>query len=332
MNNLELVVRNGRWFTIGDNGAEFFDYQNGDIIFNASQTRELLRSGRVRSNGGRGLLIGDGSAYVGGNAFALVEDTTGSKRTVSASNTTASGKLKSSTTSTKKSTSSSSKKKSSSSKKKSTSKDSDNTFDWIEVAIERIEREITNLSHVAESSFRTLAQRLTATEKLIAEIYSEIAIQQQASDYYMQKADSVGLSDALKKKVREGAIDIKSYKKETQKLITEYKKWYDKALKASDAVEELNISLGELYSKRFDAVQDDLGNQLSLLEHMTNSYNHGLDEIEARGMLGGEQLYRQMQAIQQQNIQLLEAQLAAMIQAMSSALNSGAIAKGSAEW
>lgn len=65
---------------------------------------------------------------------------------------------------------------------------------------------------------------------------------------------------------------------------------------------------------------------------MTNSYNHGLDEIEARGMLGGEQLYRQMQAIQRQNIELLEAQLAAMIQAMSSALNSGAIAKGSAEW
>ena len=28
----ELVVRNGRWFTIGDNGAEFFKYQPNDII------------------------------------------------------------------------------------------------------------------------------------------------------------------------------------------------------------------------------------------------------------------------------------------------------------
>ena len=227
MNNLELVVRNGRWFTIGDNGAEFFDYQNGDIIFNASQTDELLRTGRVRSNGGRGLIIGDDSAYASGNAFALVEDTTGSKRTASASNTTASGKFQNTTT--KKSTSSSSssrKNKSSSSTKKKDKKSEDNTFDWIEVAIERIEREITNLSRVAESSFRTLAQRLTATEKQIAATYNEIAIQQQASDYYMQKADSVGLSDALKKKVREGAIDIKSYKEETQKLITEYKEWY----------------------------------------------------------------------------------------------------------
>ena len=223
----ELVVRNGRWFTIGDNGAEFFDYQNGDIIFNASQTDELLRTGRVRSNGGRGLIIGDDSAYASGNAFALVEDTTGSKRTASASNTTASGKFQNTTT--KKSTSSSSssrKNKSSSSTKKKDKKSEDNTFDWIEVAIERIEREITNLSRVAESSFRTLAQRLTATEKQIAATYNEIAIQQQASDYYMQKADSVGLSDALKKKVREGAIDIKSYKEETQKLITEYKEWY----------------------------------------------------------------------------------------------------------
>ena len=30
----ETVVRNGRFFTIGDNGAEFFKYQKGDIIFN----------------------------------------------------------------------------------------------------------------------------------------------------------------------------------------------------------------------------------------------------------------------------------------------------------
>lgn len=30
----ETVVRNGKFFTIGDNGAEFFNYKKGDIIFN----------------------------------------------------------------------------------------------------------------------------------------------------------------------------------------------------------------------------------------------------------------------------------------------------------
>lgn len=49
----ELYVnpKSGTWRTIGDNGAEFFQVNKGDIIFNAQQTRELLRTGKTRSRG-----------------------------------------------------------------------------------------------------------------------------------------------------------------------------------------------------------------------------------------------------------------------------------------
>ena len=47
----ELIVRKGRFFTVGDNGAEFIDLQKGDIIFNHTQTEKLLKDGKISSRG-----------------------------------------------------------------------------------------------------------------------------------------------------------------------------------------------------------------------------------------------------------------------------------------
>lgn len=68
----ELLVRNNRWYTVGDNGAEFIPIQKGDIVFNHEQTKDLLRNGRTTRGNGRG------KAYASGNALA-----TGTKYTSS---------------------------------------------------------------------------------------------------------------------------------------------------------------------------------------------------------------------------------------------------------
>ena len=47
----EGVVRNGRFFTVGDNGAEMFKVQKNDIIFNHIQTEQLLKHGKVTGRG-----------------------------------------------------------------------------------------------------------------------------------------------------------------------------------------------------------------------------------------------------------------------------------------
>ena len=65
----EIIVRNNRWFTVGDNGAEFVPIRKGDIIFNHKQSRELLMNGKVTSGSGHGLPVGF-SANANGNAFA----------------------------------------------------------------------------------------------------------------------------------------------------------------------------------------------------------------------------------------------------------------------
>ncbi|MDE7415743.1 MAG: hypothetical protein K2N44_05405 [Lachnospiraceae bacterium] len=60
----ELIVRNGKFFTVGENGAEMFDIKKGDIVFNHEQTEELLKNGYIS---GHGKAYADGT--VGGGKF-----------------------------------------------------------------------------------------------------------------------------------------------------------------------------------------------------------------------------------------------------------------------
>lgn len=62
----ELIVRDGRFFTVGDNGAEMFPIKKGDIVFNHEQTEELLKNGRIS---GHGKAYADGT--VGGGKILL---------------------------------------------------------------------------------------------------------------------------------------------------------------------------------------------------------------------------------------------------------------------
>ena len=60
----EIVVRNGRFFTVGDNGPEMFPIKKGDIVFSHEQSVELLKNGHTS---GRGKAYADGT--VGGGRF-----------------------------------------------------------------------------------------------------------------------------------------------------------------------------------------------------------------------------------------------------------------------
>lgn len=64
----ELVVfPNGRFKTVGDNGAEFTDIPTGSIVFNHLQTRELLSKGNIV---GRGRALASGTALAQGTSHA----------------------------------------------------------------------------------------------------------------------------------------------------------------------------------------------------------------------------------------------------------------------
>lgn len=60
-----IVFPNGRFKTVGDNGAEFVDIPANSIVFNHLQTRELLSKGNIV---GRGRALASGTALANGTA------------------------------------------------------------------------------------------------------------------------------------------------------------------------------------------------------------------------------------------------------------------------
>lgn len=67
----EIVVRDGRFFTVGDNGAQFVKLFPGDIVFNHKQTEELLKNGQISSRGKAYAEGSTGHSYADGSEMKV---------------------------------------------------------------------------------------------------------------------------------------------------------------------------------------------------------------------------------------------------------------------
>ena len=112
--------------------------------------------------------------------------------------------------------------------------------------------------------------------KEISTLFSELSTQNKAYDRYMQKANSVGLSEEWKKKVRDGAISIKDVKDDTLKeQIESYQTWYEKAKKAKDATDDLTRSIQDEYEALAKLNSE-------YAESKVEKYSSSIDLLEAK--------------------------------------------------
>lgn len=168
-------------------------------------------------------------------------------------------------------------KKSGSKSKTKEEKDTTKEYDWIEQAIENVEKEIKELDEVADSSYSTFSQKNEALTKEIGKVTEEIELQQKAYEEYMRKADSIGLPDSYKELVQNGAINIEDIKDEKlQEQIEGYQKWYDKAQNASDAIKELKTDLKDLHVESYKLQTENLKDRLDSDSITEKQYLAGL--------------------------------------------------------
>lgn len=150
------------------------------------------------------------------------------------------------------------------------------TFDFIETRIDRLESKISKFQKRAEDAKRSFSSRMYNYKKEISTLFSELKTQNKAYDRYMQKANSVGLSEEWKKKVRNGAISIKDVKDDVLKeQIESYQTWYEKAKKAKDATDDLTRSIQDEYEALAKLNSE-------YAENKVEKYSSSIDLLEAK--------------------------------------------------
>ena len=340
-----VVTPNNEWYTVGDDGAEFVNIPRGSIVFNHKQTEELLKNGKATSDRGRAKALVSGTAFSKGTGGIgkvssspkkrkqKVATTTKSKKTtttrlynedngVGASSGVGNGVGKSDEGKPAGSNSSS-----------STKEEFEETFDWVEVAIERIERAIDKLDQKANNIYKTWSERNKALVEEIGKVQDEIELQQSAYERYMQEANSVGLSSSWAEKVRNGKIDINTIKDEAlAEKIKEYQEWFEKAIACQDAIEELKEKEAELYAQRVENVATQYEGILGVIEHEKNMLDEYISQSEAQAWLVSGEYYKALADNERNNLSELEKQKEDMLSEMQTAMESGKIAVGSEAW
>ena len=222
---VESLIRDGKWMLI-PGGAHIESLKKGDIILNASQTSDLLKTGKTSGHGKayangtvpniRSFVSTSLSAYAGGSGGGSLQGgaaTGADKKKPSSNNSSSKNK-------------SSKKKSSNSSSSTDDAKEFEEALDWIEIKIDRLERKIKSLDRIAGSAFETYATRSKALVEQMGEVSNEITVQQQAYERYLQQANSISLSDDYKTQVQNGTIDISTITDEDlKKNIDEYQQW-----------------------------------------------------------------------------------------------------------
>ena len=312
----EIVVdpRTGMWYTVGDSGAEFVNIPKNAIVFNHKQSKALLENGYVA---GRATALAWGTAAVtGGIKVSQAQKSSAYNAPVKA----------------KSSSGGTSKKNYNKSNDKNT-KDFEETFDWVEIALNRVTEAIDRLKIKAQSVYKSLKTKNLALTDEMSMLTQQIDLQSQAYSQYIKQANAVGLSAEWQNKVKNGSIEFSTIKDEDlADKIKDFQKYYEAAIDAKDAIAELHEELASLYKDKFDNVADKYHGDLALMEHLTNTYKTGLDMLEAQGYKGSTVYYEALQKAETESIGILRNELESLKNAYNEAMNSGEIAEGSAAW
>lgn len=206
-------------------------------------------------------------------------------------------------------------------------------YNLIEIAIDRVSRAITNLGKTVSATYKNWSTRNNALAQEMSAVSSEIGIQQQAYNKYMQLANSVGLPENYASLIRNGAIgEITVTDKDLQGKIDKYKEYYEAALDASDAIIDLQDNLSELAKTKFDNINKEYESRISLIKHEADMLNSFIDESETRGHITSTKYYEELMKVERNNIKELNAEYSNLSYALEEALNSGRIQKYSEDW
>lgn len=329
----EIIVRDGQPFIVNGGDPAFTSLKQGDIVFNGEQSEALLKNGYV--TGSHGKLAYEG-AHSLGTAFSngTGKFNVGSSGSKSSSSTKK--KSSSSSSSSRNSGSSSSSSSSSNSSSSSAEDASEKVIDWIETLLSRVKR-ITDLAVNSIDRAIGLVNKQVKAADAISKVQAEIGANQEAAQAYLDKANSIDLSDVYKEKIMNGELTVETINDETlQKNIEDYKSYYESYLSAMDNVLDLENQLTELAEKRLSIIEDQYDAIGDLKEAIKSGQEENRTLLENLGTSinsdANKNSIKQSITAQSQLYSSLTKKLEAYEAEVESQLKSGLMKKGSEQW
>ena len=306
----EIVVDpgSGTWHTVGDNGAEFAYIPAGSIVFNHLQSQALLDRGFVNS---RGLSKAYGSAMVTGGISVQQANIASHHTTYKGSSGSSSGGSSSggSTAAYRANTNSVNANTSATDSNTKSAKESKSTIDFVKIKLDRLantfEYAANQITDYVSSAFKT-----AVLKKQMKIIDKQLTANQEAYDTYMNKANSVGLSEEYKKLVKNGGLKIEDIDTSTdsgKKLsedIKDFQSYYESAIDCKNTIQELNNKLLELYETLANMPIEKAEKSIDKLKSKYESLNNVSSAIS----LGGSTIAKLQDQINADNPKLATAQ------------------------
>ena len=305
----EMIVRDGHWFTVGDNGAEFTDIKHDDIIFNHKQTEDLLSKGYVT---GRGKAFAEGTAY--SRSDSLWKPASGSNEN------NGSGKKSS--------------KKNNSSK---SSDDVDDIFNWFEVLLEEINEQLDLMNAKLENAVGISAKN-SLLDQIINVNKSKLGTLKEGLDLYTDYSNKLlkEIPEKYRKMAQDGAVAIEEFAgdadKETLEAINNYREWAQKVADLVQQMEELNTEISTLAKQKIDNISEGYENKRSLHDSKIDQYDAYNALLETDLGFESEKIYQAMINENNENISILKEQRDAMQTELNRQVEAGNIKKYSQDW
>lgn len=315
----EMVVRGSRWFTVGENGAEFTDIRKGDIIFNHKQTEQLFSNGYVAS---RGKLQGDananGTAHAQGTAYA------GGKSTLKKYSFDSSSSSVNKTT-----------------KRKTTKKAKDQfeeVFDWFEIRIEEINEDLDLMAAKLENA-ASLKSKNSLLNDMIKTNKSELKTLEKGKSLYNKYATDLyyKIPKKYREKAKDGSIAIEDFAgdadEKTLEAIKNYREWAQKVADLRKQIQETKKEIRELAKQKIDNIADVWDHRISVYDTSIQERNQNyIDLTEESGNIASTVNYERLKVNERQKKTRLENKRNAMQAELDKQVKLGNIQRGTEEW
>lgn len=165
--------------------------------------------------------------------------------------------------------------------------DANDVYDWIEVLISRIQRDVENLGKTVDATYLKWFDRTAALKQQTAALTEEMNYQKLAADEYRAKAQEVanrGLNQVYVERIQKGELFVEEdIPEEQRKLIDLYQDLWEKALAADDAAVDKEAEIIANHKANFDMIAAEYDAKMGLIEHEASMLDGYISQTEANG-------------------------------------------------